>query len=174
MPDSTDHELASSFLAFARTRMIGQNWPNLRTCVESLTDEQIWSRPNEVSNSVGNLVLHLNGNLGQLFLTIFTGAKDTRDRPREFHAIEQPSGAELLRRLAPTMEAVDQLLARLTPEDLLRSYNVSGKQMRGIDLIFRIVEHFGLHYGQIIYITKALTGRDLGFYVEPAKTSPAR
>jgi uncharacterized damage-inducible protein DinB len=171
---TTDSELASSFLAFARTRMVGQNWPNLRTCVESLTDEQIWSRPNEASNSVGNLVVHLNGNLGQLFLTIFTGAEDKRDRPREFKAIEQPSGAELIRRLAPTMEAVDKVLASLTPEELLRYYNVLGKQMRGIDLVFRIVEHYGLHYGQIIYITKSLTGRDLGFYAEPAKTSPAK
>ena len=78
MPISaTDSELATRFLAYSRSRMIGQNWPNLRECVESLSDGQIWSRPNEASNSIGNLLLHLNGNLSQLVLVTFNGVEDT-------------------------------------------------------------------------------------------------
>ena len=172
MHEVLDSELATCFLAYSRSRMIGQNWPNMRECVESLTDEQIWSRPNEASNSIGNLLLHLNGNLTQLFLVRFTGIEDNRDRPREFKAIEEPSGAELLRRLGATLEQVDQALAHLTPEDLLQSYTILGRQMRGLDVIYRVVEHFGMHYGQIIYATKAITAKDLGFYKEPAKTAP--
>jgi len=169
-----DNELASTFLAYSRSRMIGQNWPNMRECVESLTDDQIWSRPNEASNSIGNLLLHLNGNLSQLLLVTFNGMEDKRDRPREFKASEQPSGAELLRRLGATLELVDQVFARLTPDDLLRPCMIMGRQMRGLDLIYRVVEHFGMHYGQIIYGTKAITARDLGFYKEPVKTVAAK
>lgn len=170
---SIDSELATHFLAYSRSRMIGQNWPNLRECIESLSDEQIWSRPNEASNSIGNLVLHLNGNLTQLLLVTFDGIEDKRDRPREFAAVEQPSGAELINRLGATIELVDQLFVRLTPDDLLRSYTIMGRPMSGLNVIYRVVEHFGQHYGQIIYITKSLTGKDLGFYAR-TQSKPAK
>ena len=174
MPDTTSNQLASSFLDFSRKRLVEQNWPNLRAAVESLTDEQVWWRPNEASNSIGNLLLHLNGNLGQLVLVPFNGAEDNRDRPREFHATEQPSGAELLQRLGATIKVVDQILARLSPENLLATYTIRGGQTSGIALIYRFVEHFALHYGQIVFIAKALTAKDLGFSTAANQASPAK
>lgn len=174
MPDVNTSQLASSFLDFARKRLIEQNWPNLRAAVEQLTDEQVWWRPNEASNSIGNLLLHLNGNMGQLVLVPFHGAEDNRNRPLEFKPEEQPSGTELLQRLGATMQLTDQILARLTADDLLATYTIRGVQISGIALVFRFAEHFALHYGQILYITKTLTATDLGFSTVFNQASPAR
>ncbi len=158
-----DSELAARFLEFSRKRLMEQNWPNLRACVESLTEEQIWWRANEASNSIGNLLLHLNGNVGHWPVASFNGLESNRNRPLEFNAQEQPSAAELLRRLGATLDQAAQVLARLTAAELLAPYTVQGIHTRGLDAVYRAVEHFGLHYGQIAYITKELQAKDLGF-----------
>jgi hypothetical protein len=87
---------ASLFLDFSRDKLLGQYWPRMRSCVESLTDEQIWWRPNGASNSVGNLLLHLNGNVGQWLVASFNRIEDARNRPAEFDAL---SSSENLTRL---------------------------------------------------------------------------
>jgi hypothetical protein len=75
---------ANLFLEFSRDKLLKQYWPRLRSCVESLTDDQVWWRPNDANNSIGNLVLHLNGNVKQWLVAPFKRLKDTRDRPTEF------------------------------------------------------------------------------------------
>jgi hypothetical protein len=77
---------AGIFLEFSRRKLLEQYWPRLRQCVEQLTDEQLWWRPNEASNSIGNLVLHLNGNVQQWLVGSFGKKEDTRNRPAEFQA----------------------------------------------------------------------------------------
>lgn len=170
MPDTTTPEFAALFLDFSRRTLMEQYWPRLRECVESLTDEQIWWRPNPASNSIGNLLLHLNGNVGQWIVVSFNRLEDKRDRPHEFNEQEQPSGAELLRRLGSTLEQAADVFARLTPAELLTPYKIQGYASCGLDVIYHVVEHFGLHYGQIVYITKMLTAKDMGFYKELNKT----
>jgi len=71
----------TAFLEFSRKKLFEHYWPRLRTCVESLSDEQVWWRPNEASNSIGNLILHLNGNVRQWLVASFRRSADTRDRP---------------------------------------------------------------------------------------------
>ena len=73
----------SEFLRFSREELVEKLWPRLRTCVESLTDEQIWWRPNEASNSIGNLILHLNGNVRQWLVASFRQLEDVRNRPQD-------------------------------------------------------------------------------------------
>jgi hypothetical protein len=167
-------ELTTLFLDFSRRKLMEQYWPRLRECVESLTDEQIWWRPNPASNSIGNLLLHLNGNVGQWIVASFNRLKDKRDRPHEFNEREQPSGAELLLRLGATLDQAAEVLARLTAADLLAPhmgpYAIQGYDVHGLQAIYQVVEHFGLHYGQIVYITKMLTAKDMGFYKELNKT----
>jgi hypothetical protein len=91
------------FLQFSRTKLIEQYWPRLRTLVESLTEEQVWWRPNEASNSVGNLMLHLNGNVGQWLVASFKRLEDTRDRPAEFGQRDAIPKAVLLEKLGSTI-----------------------------------------------------------------------
>ena len=161
------------FLQFSRNKLLELYWPRLRKAVEPLTLEQIWWRPNPASNSIGNLILHLNGNVWQWIVASFNGLEDQRNRPAEFSATGDLPAADLLARLGETMEEVAKVLARLTPEDLLATYHIQGYTVTGLAAVYQVVEHFGLHYGQIVYIAKALEGRDMGFYSELNKTGRA-
>lgn len=167
---ATDSEFAALFLAFSRNKLLNQYWPRLKACVEPMTPEQVWWRPNDASNSAGNLILHLNGNVRQWLVDSFSKKEDRRDRPAEFAAHSGLTAAELLSRLGETMTAAAGVLDRLTVEELLASYEIQGYRVRGLDAVYQVVEHFGLHYGQIGYIAKSLSGRDLGFYRELSKT----
>ena len=158
------------FLEFSRTKLNTQYWPRLRACVESLTDEQIWWRPNDASNSVGNLLLHLNGNVRQWLVASFNKLEDARNRPAEFKEPERIPGALLLRQLGETIQQASAVLSRLTETDLLARYEIQGRNLTGLAAVYQVVEHFGLHYGQILYVTKMLRGEDLGFYRELNQT----
>jgi uncharacterized damage-inducible protein DinB len=172
----SEQTTAALFLEFSRNKLINQYWPRMRTCVESLTDEQIWWRPNQASNSVGNLLLHLNGNVRQWMVASFNHLEDTRNRPAEFDAPEQLPGAQLIRQLDETLQQASAVLSRLTEADLLRRYEIQGYNVTGLEAVYQVVEHFGLHHGQIMYVTKMLRGEDLGFYRELSKDgrSPAK
>lgn len=154
------------FLQFSRHKMIGQYWPRLRSSVESLTDEQVWWRPNEASNSIGNLLLHLDGNVRQWLVASFNRQDDQRNRSAEFGERHKIASTALLDRLDATIQEADQTLSRLTESDLLANYEIQGYRVTGLAAVYQVVEHFGLHYGQIAYITKMLRGEDLGFYSE--------
>jgi hypothetical protein len=168
-----ENELAAMFLDFSRQKLFGQYWPRLKECVAPLTNEQVWWRPNAASNSIGNLILHLNGNVGQWLVASFNRDEDKRNRPAEFAAIDGAGAAELLATLGATLDAASAVLDRLTVDDLLAPYEIQGYHVRGLDAVYQVVEHFGLHYGQIVYIAKLLSGKDLGFYKELAKTGKA-
>jgi hypothetical protein len=142
--------------------------------VSSLTPEQIWWRPNDASNSIGNLLMHLNGNVGQWLVASFNRGEDARNRPAEFAARDGAMATELLARLGATLDEAAKVLDRLTVAELLAPYEIQGYHVRGLDAVYQVVEHFGLHYGQIVYIAKSLTGKDLGFYKELSKTRRAR
>ena len=170
MAPANNFDLAVLFLDFSRKKLLGQYWPRLRECVAPLTTEQVWWRPNEASNSIGNLILHLNGNVGQWLVASFNKDEDKRNRPAEFAARKGATAAELLARLGATLDAASAVLDRLTVEELLAPYEIQGYHVHGLDAVYQAIEHFGLHYGQIAYITKSLTGKDLGFYKELSKT----
>ena len=131
--------------------------------MEQLTDEQVWWRPNEASNSIGNIILHLNGNVGQWLIASFNKQEDTRNRPAEFQAQGGLSVSALMEQLRRTMEQAAEVLSRLTEADLLSPFEIQGYKVNGLQAVYQVVEHFGLHYGQIAYVTKMLRGKDLGF-----------
>ncbi len=167
---TNDSELALLFLEFSRKKFFGQYWPRLKECVAPLTQEQVWWRPNPASNSIGNLLLHLNGNVGQWLVASFNKNEDKRNRPAEFSAQSGLTTVELLALLGATVNEASKVLARLTADELLAPYVIQGYHVRGLDAVYQVVEHFGMHYGQILYIAKAQTARDLGFYKELNKT----
>jgi uncharacterized damage-inducible protein DinB len=171
--DANDSQLASLFLEFSHQKLLGQFWPRMKECVAPLTGEQVWWRPNEASNSIGNLLLHLDGNVRQWLVDSFNKNQDRRNRPAEFAAQSGLSAADLLARLGATLKEADQVLERLTVDELLAPIEIQGYHTRGLDAIYHVVEHFGLHYGQIVYIIKSLLGKDLGFYKELNKTGRA-
>jgi hypothetical protein len=166
-------DVTTLFLEFSRQKLLEQYWPRLRECVASLTEEQIWWRPNAASNSIGNLILHLNGNVRQWLAASFNRQEDGRNRPAEFAETGPIPASALLEILGATMQEASEVLARLTEADLLASFEIQGYHVRGLDAVYQVVEHFGLHYGQILYIAKNLCAKDLGFYSDLSKTGRA-
>jgi hypothetical protein len=164
--NQVSEDVTTMFLEFSRHKLLEQYWPRLRKCVEPLSEAQVWWRPNPESNSIGNLILHLNGNVRQWLVASFNRLDDKRDRPAEFEAREEIPATELLERLGATMREAGDVLARLTEADLVAPYEIQGYHVKGLDAVYQVVEHFGLHYGQIVYITKTVCGADLGFYSE--------
>lgn len=158
------------FLEFSRHKLFNEYWPRLRSCVESLSDEQVWWRPNASSNSVGNLVLHLNGNVRQWLVASFRGDSDGRTRPAEFNASGGAAARELLDALEQTLHEASSVLNGLTEDDLRKPMEIQSYQVTGLTAVYQVVEHFGLHYGQIAYVTKMLRDTSLGFYRELDRT----
>jgi len=166
--------VTAEFIEFSRWKLLEQYWPRLRKCVESLSDEQVWWRPNEASNSIGNLILHLNGNVTQWLIAPFAHREDKRNRPAEFAERRHLSKAELLEKLAATMQEAAEVLPRISESELIQTYDIQGYTVSGLHAVYQVIEHFGLHYGQITYIAKMLRGEDLGFYRELQATGRAK
>ena len=160
----------SLFLEVSHRKLLDEYWPRMRVCVESLTDQDVWWRPNDASNSIGNLLLHLNGNVRQWLVGAFSQASDTRDRPAEFAERHHVPRAALLETLGATMHEASATLLRITEADLLKTLHIQGYTVSGVEAVYHVVEHFGMHYGQILYITKLTRGQDLGFYRALDKT----
>jgi len=146
------------------SRKLEQQVSRIRECLGKLSPDEIWSRGHENENAIGNLVLHLNGNLRQWILSGVGGAPDTRVRDAEFAARGGMETAELLGRLEATVQEVIALLGRVTAERLAERITIQKYEVTVLEAIFHVVGHFAEHTGQIIFATKMLTGEDLGFY----------
>ena len=169
----TKTNLATGFLELSRRKLRGEFWPRVVTCLQDLTDEQIWWRPNENSNSIGNLLLHLNGNLRQWIICSIGQQPDRRDRDAEFSERGGLNKDALQRNLDRTLTEIDSLLQGIQPDDLLRTYTIQKyENVTGLEAIFHVTEHFAMHYGQILYITKLLKDTDLGFFKHLEKQKP--
>lgn len=157
-------ELASAFVAEARHLMLGDYLPKIERCVARLSDEQVWWRSGEESNSVGNLLLHLAGNVRQWVICGLGGAADGRDRDREFAERALLPRGQMLSALRATLEEADGVLASLDAATLLQTRRIQGLEVTALAAVFHVVEHFSMHTGQIILLTKQLAGGDLAFY----------
>lgn len=164
--------LATDFLSMSRS-FLGTEYPTkLRAAVEALPADAVWWRANEQSNSVGNLLLHLDGNVRQWIVNGVGAATNAataevswkRDRSGEFAARSGPDARELLDRLESTLREADAVLARLTPEALGSRCEIQGRDTTVFDAIYHVVEHFSLHLGQIIWSAKMHAPGAVRFY----------
>ena|SRR6266699_205600 len=136
----------------------------IEACLEKLSDDQIWARGQENENAIGNLALHLAGNVRQWIISSLGNTPDLRDRNSEFDARGGFTSTELSSRLRDTVDQAIAIIPALTTEQLTRNYEIQGYRVSGVEVVFHVVEHFAQHTGQIIFATKMLTGADLGFY----------
>jgi uncharacterized damage-inducible protein DinB len=136
----------------------------IEVCLGKLNEDRIWARGGDNENAIGNLTLHLAGNVRQWILSSLGGQPFERDRDGEFAARGGLSGAELSARLRDTVERAAQIISGLTTEQLTRRYEIQSYQVSGVEAVYHVVEHFAEHTGQIVFATKILTGEDLGFY----------
>lgn len=143
---------------------IGLNLPRVVSCVNMLSEEEVWRKPNANSNSIGNLILHLCGNMTQYILSGLGGKPDERQREAEFSTSGGLNKEELLARITEVVIQVQQVISQIDETTLLRKRIVQGFEMTGVGIIIHVVEHFSYHTGQIAFWTKLLTNEDLGFY----------
>ena len=155
--------LDREFLDFS-TKKLGQLAGRIETCLGKLTEEQIWARGSEQENAVGNLVLHLCGNVRQWIIGGVGGEPDRRNRDQEFAARASVPSPELEERLSSVIEEATAVLGSVTKERLSQRITVQKYDVSVMEAIYHVVEHFSMHTGQIIFVTKLLTGTDLGFY----------
>jgi uncharacterized damage-inducible protein DinB len=158
------NEIGQSFIAYARAYFTDDYLPKIERSLELLTDEQIWWRANPQSNSIGNLLLHLSGNVRQWIVCSLGGAPDKRDRDSEFAERKMIPRDELLAGLKQTLSEADAALAKFDPDKLLERHLIQGCDVTAMAAIFHVVEHFSMHTGQIIMIAKMFAEVDLGFY----------
>ena len=138
--------------------------PKLLHCLEAMTDEQIWWRPNEQSNSAGNLVIHLCGNLRQWIVAGLGNSKFLRDRDAEFATRDLVSKAQLIADIRAAVDEVEAVLKSFPASRLLDRVPVQTYQVSALQSVYHVVEHFSYHLGQILYIYKLQTADDPGFY----------
>lgn len=136
----------------------------IEVCLGKLNDDQIWARGHENENAVGNLVLHLTGNVRQWIISSLGNAPDARVRHREFDARGGATAAELSAGLRATVEEAAGVIAALTTGQLEAFYEIQKYRVSGVETVFHVVEHFAQHTGQIIFVTKMITSQDLGFF----------
>jgi len=157
--------LAAGVAAEFRRRMRGEYLPRIGRCVEMLGDAGVWKRPAPNCNAVGNLLLHLCGNVTQWILVGLGGAPDHRDRPGEFAAQGGVPAAALMRTLTGVVDAACACVDRQTVDDLLRVRQIQQRYREsGLQAVLHVLEHFSGHAGQIYFWTKQVTGQDLKFY----------
>ena len=140
------------------------NTPKIEKCLHELTEDEVWNRPNASSNSTGNIILHLCGNITQYVLSGLGNVTDTRERDKEFSATRVLAKQELLDKLKSTVQQAASIMRQLNPDQLLQKRSVQGNDLTAIGIIVHVVEHYSYHTGQIIFWTKLIKDKDLGFY----------
>lgn len=154
----------SSFIERSRYFLAYEYPTKIRMAVVGLPQDIVWWRANEESNSIGNLLLHLAGNIRQWVVTGIGGAEGTRDRSLEFSVREGPDAAALLELLESAVRDADAVLAGIDSGQLDRELTIQGRQTTVLAAVYHVVEHFSMHAGQIFMIAKMHAPGLVAFY----------
>lgn len=136
----------------------------IEDCLGRLSYDQVWLRNSGNENAVGNLVLHLCGNVTQWIGTGVAGRSDHRQRDKEFAARGEVQPAELAAGIHAVVEDAASAIRSLNSERLAEHTLVQKYDLTVMEAVYHVVEHFSMHTGQILFATKLLTGQDLGYY----------
>jgi len=145
--------------------------PKIAAATLALGDEGLWWRANENSNSAGNLLLHLRGNVTQWIIGGVGGREYARQRDQEFAARSGAAAHDLLDGLTTTVSTACEIIAEQTETSLLERRQIQGYEVSVLDAIYHVVEHFSMHTGQVILLAKARTGIDLRLWTPQAATA---
>lgn len=154
---------ATSFIGASRRFLCDEYPAKLERALRGLTPEDVWWRPTPATNSIGHLLLHLTGNVRQWIVHGVGGNPDTRDRASEFAS--PPIPIDSVRAvLRDALTDADRVLGNLSTEDLGAPIRIQGLDTTVGEAVYHVVEHFSMHTGQVLWIAKVRTGRDLGLY----------
>lgn len=160
-------QISRAFIDKSRSLLVSDYGPKIGRCLDSLTDDDIWWRPNEASNSIGNLILHLCGNVTMWIIGGVGRLPFERNRQLEFDERRVIPASDLRERLRTTVQKADGVLGAVSGSELLSRRRIQGYDVSVLEAIYHVVEHFGMHTGQIILLSKARIGEDLKLWEAP-------
>ena len=160
-----DNAMARAFTEYT-ARKLNDHYTQIKRCAALLSNEQIWYRPNDSSNAVGNLLLHLRGNITQWILSGIAGRPDDRNRQAEFDQRDPLPTKTLVDQLGQTIDEAVAVIKEMAAESLLREHAIQAYTVSGMSAVTHVVEHFAFHTGQIVTTTKWLLDVDLSLYDE--------
>jgi uncharacterized damage-inducible protein DinB len=152
------------FVARSRYWLVKEYPIKLRHCVNALPRSAVWARPNQASNSIGNLLVHLTGNVSEWILGGIGGRSISRYRAGEFAQTDGADGSKLLENLEKVLAQADVILAGLTEDDLSRPIVIQERETTVLAAVYHVVEHFSMHTGQIVVLTKIYAPDKIHFY----------
>lgn len=161
-----DENFRDLLISETKRRLFEESVPRLKKCLNQLTETEIWYRPNENSNSPGNIVLHLCGNVRQWILSGLGKKNDTRTRQAEFDERGPIPTRDLIQKTDDLMKEVEAVLDSVTPEMLLEKHDVQVYRETGLSILVHVVEHFSYHVGQLTYFVKWRKDMDMRYYEE--------
>lgn len=167
-----DFAIGAAFLAEARDRLAAAH-ALLQHCAAQLNDEQIWWRPRDSQNSIGNLLLHITGNLHERIVSLVGGESSRRNRPQEFAERGPIPRNELLERLRQVVVQCDGILVNLSPGRLLEPRSYEGINQRFdlnvLGVILHTLLHMTGHTQEIVFMTRSILGDNYRFSNPAAK-----
>ena len=167
---SNESTTGAAFMGYSLEKM-QQMSKQIRECVEGLSEEQIWQRSGDNANSIGNLLLHLSGNIRQWIGHGVGGLADVREREKEFEARGGRSTKEVLHLFEKTVAEAIDILRAMPLQRLTERTKPQNRDVAVLEAIYQVVGHLMLHAGQIIFATKQITGKDLGFFSRDRNTA---
>ena len=151
-----ERTLESTVLHTVRTRLL-QDYPGqIAACLDVIDEQQLWWRPNERTNAIGNLVIHLAGSNRYYLEHVIAGREHARDRDKEFAARGTHTLAQVRQIWTDSVTLAQDVLGNLEPSRLMETTDRSGKTTTFVQILLHVMGHTATHMGQIVYVTKQL------------------
>lgn len=161
--NNIEDDMVSEFLANSIYRL-DEGTRMIKISLESVSESDIWKKPNDSSNSIGNQIIHICGNMTQYIIASLEEQDDYRNRDEEFSMTGGFTKIQLIQKLEDTVNKAKLVLNGCNKRQLIKKREVQGFNLSGIGIVIHAVEHYSYHTGQIAFWTKLLTNKDLGFY----------
>lgn len=161
--NNIEDDLVSEFFKNSSYRL-DEGTRMIKISLDSISESDIWKKPNESSNSIGNQIAHICGNMTQYIIASLGERDDYRNRDEEFSMTGGFTKSQLIQKLEDTVKEAKVILKQCNKKQLLKIREVQGFKLSGIGIVIHAVEHYSYHTGQIAFWTKLMTNKDLGFF----------
>ena len=155
-------ELAAAFTSVSIRHLEAEYLPRLEQALATLPEADLWWRPHEDTTSAGNLLVHLEGNVSMWILCGLGGVEFARNRAAEFARTDGGTKRALFEALAAAVGEACNVIGALSEAELSALLTIQGFETTGLGAVYHVVEHFGWHVGQIVWIAKMRGGPDHG------------
>ena len=145
-------------------RVIEESLARITKCVGLLSKQQLWHKENSNTNSIGNLILHLEGNIRQYIISGVGKTKDTRERDKEFADGYDYESQFILDKLSATLKAANEVVQSLNERELTETVTIQGFPHTRLSALLHVIEHLSYHVGQITFYTKYTNDVDTAYY----------